>query len=345
MMPRLDKRVFAAAALGCLLVTGSRLPAANPDVLVEREVALMGTTARLATYAASRADGLARLERALEVLEQTEAELSTWRAESAVSALNAQPVGRPWQAGADLCRTLAEVYRLHRETGGAFDPAIGPLIRAWDIHGAGRIPTVAALGAARRASGLRHLEFDRERCLVTRRTDVTLDVGGFGKGDALDRVATALGTTPWMIDLGGQVAVQGTPPGESAWTVFLAHPRYRDRAFAAVHVASGSVATSGGSERDLMVRGRRVGHILDPASGRPVNGEGSVTVWHSSALVADVLSTALYVMGPVRGLRWAEVKGIAAVFLVPDLHGRVRVSASRAFPTLQQTVTTARRRH
>ncbi len=329
--------ITLALVVSCLLVVTSVRTPACAEIVVEREVALMGTTARLATYAGSRAEGLARLELALEVLERAEAELSTWREDSAVSALNRHPVGEPWQAGSELCRTLGEIYRLSRETGGAFDPAIGPLIHAWDIHGSGRVPTNAALQRARRVSGLQLFAFDKARCQVIRRADVTLDVGGFGKGDALDRVAAVLPPSSWMIDLGGQILVHGTPPKEDAWEVRLAHPRHRDRAYAAVRVASGSLATSAGSERDLVVGGRRVGHILDPVSGRPVEAFGSVTVWHPSALVADVLSTALYVMGPVRGVRFANESGVAALYLISDRHDRVTVQASRTFPALRQT--------
>ena len=64
--------------------------------------------------------------------------------------------------------------------------------------------------------------------------------------------------------------------------------------------------------------GSRIGHIIDPRNGRPVNRSGSVTVWHESAFVADVLSTALYVMGPDEGIAWAATRGIAACFIVAD---------------------------
>jgi len=134
-----------------------------------------------------------------------------------------------------------------------------------------------------------------------------------------------------MIDLGGQVAVGG--PAEAPWPVALAHPQHRDAVALRLHLAEGSLATSGGSERDVRVAGRTLGHVLDPRTGAPVSRRGSVTVWHGRALVADVLSTALYVMGPEAGLRWAEERGIAACFLEPgDVPSApVAVRATRAF--------------
>jgi thiamine biosynthesis lipoprotein len=80
----------------------------------------------------------------------------------------------------------------------------------------------------------------------------------------------------------------------------------------------GSLSTSGGSERDLVISGTRIAHHLDPRTGLPATYTGSVTVWHRSSLAADVLTTALYVMGLEEGVRWAETRGIVAVFLVPD---------------------------
>jgi len=81
----------------------------------------------------------------------------------------------------------------------------------------------------------------------------------------------------------------------------------------------------------MTVDGARVSHIFDPRTMRPAGFEGSVTVWHRRGLAADALSTALFVMGPDEGLRWAEARGIAALYLVPAQGGAVRAAATRAF--------------
>ena len=82
-----------------------------------------------------------------------------------------------------------------------------------------------------------------------------------------------------------------------------------------------------------MVSGTRVGHIFDPRTGRPATFAGSVTVWHERALAADILSTALYVMGPDIGLRWAEGQGLAACYLIPE-GASLRMAATAAFRNL-----------
>ncbi len=289
--------------------------------LVTRDAYLMGTRVHLAAYAAGRAEGMATLDSALRVLEQAERELSTWRGDSAISALNRHPVGRAWPASAATCRMLENVFHWQRETSGAFDPAIGRLLEAWDVHGAGRIPSPEQLATASERSGSSQVSFDAARCEVTRRGDATMDVGAFGKGEALDRVEAALGPGAWLVDLGGQVSVGGPQPDGQSWVVDVADPRVRERAYLQVTLESGSLSTSGSSERDTVVAGRRVGHILDPRTGQPAPFRGSVTVRHRSGLAADVLSTALYVMGPAAGVRWAERRGVAAVFLIPERAG------------------------
>ena len=336
---RRPPRPAARAALGVLFallaVTAADAQPASP-VRVARTVVLMGAPATFVTEAADRAAGLARLERMVRVVEATEAELSTWRDDSALSRLNRQPVGTPAPAAPAVCDLLDRLAAWHDATGGAFDPAVGRLVDAWGLRGRGRRPDAAALRTAAASAGWRHLRidrrpgFDRAPCAITRRAAVTLDAGGFGKGEALDRVRRTAAAA-WLIDFGGQVAVSGAPAG--GWPVAVADPARRGAAALELRLDAGSLATSGGSERDLtLAGGARIGHVLDPRTGRPVSRAASVTVWRRSAFEADVLSTALYVMGPDRGLAWARARGVAACFLTPGPGpGGVSLRATPAF--------------
>lgn len=300
---------------------------------VERQAYLMGTQVMLATVADTRTAGLELLDGVLHELESTESELSTWRPDTLLSQINRQPVGWPSPAPDEVCVLLTDLQAWSKDTGGAFDPAIGSLIVAWAVRDGGRIPTPEELDEARRRAGLALVEVELDPCRVTRSRDVTLDAGAFGKGAAVDRAArTVLAghEGPWMIDLGGQVTVGSTGP--AGWPVALAHPRRRSEAALELRLRTGSLATSAGSVRDQLVLGGTVGHIIDPRTGQAVSRSASVSVWHRSALAADVLSTALYVMGVDEGLVWAEARGLAACFLVPDAEGSgVAVRATPSF--------------
>jgi thiamine biosynthesis lipoprotein len=302
--------------------------------LVERSVYLMGTRATVRLWAENRAEGLTLVDSAIRELELTEQQLSTWIPDTPLAALNRQPVNTPWQADGSLCALLDGVAVWQRRTGGTFDPAIGAMLDAWDVHGEGRVPSAGELQAALDASGFRHLDVDPHRCTVVRRRNVRIDSGAFGKGEALDRAARALGQRSWMIDLGGQVSVRGTTPNGAGWPVAIANPEQRNRTALEITLQSGSLSTSGGSERDHNVAGRRIGHIVDPRTGVPAAFPGSVSVWHESGFVADVLSTALFVMGPDAGIQWAEERGFAACYLQLDAAGRVTSTMTAAFRLL-----------
>jgi thiamine biosynthesis lipoprotein len=115
-----------------------------------------------------------------------------------------------------------------------------------------------------------------------------------------------------MIDFGGQLAVRGS------LRVSVADPERRDHAVLAFTLANASLSTSSGSEKTFTAKGRRFSHLLDPRSGEALPPRGSVSVIADDALSADILSTALYVMGKDEGLRWADANGVAALFIDPN---------------------------
>ena len=328
-----------AAAFLC----GAAAPAAAaaPELIpVRRQVVLMGTLCTLNVYARDRASGIDRCETYIRLLEETNRQLSTWVKESELSRLNRHPIGVPYRLSQSLCGLFGELLYWNRETGSSFDPAIGALANAYRNLPAERNGLRGRLDRARQSSGMSHLKFRQEDCTVVRGAQVLLDPGAFGKGEALDRVyehARSRRDPPWLIDLGGQVMTWGTPPDEPGWDVEMADPSHRATPALAVRLDDGSLATSGGSERDLRAGDRRLAHILDPRTGTGASFQGSVAVWHHRALVADVISTALYVMGPEEGLIWAEERNLAACFLDrPWIKGERTGLRTRFTRTFQQ---------
>ncbi len=311
--------------------------AAALQVEVRRDVYLMGTRATLQTYAPDRETGLIRIESFLRVLENTERELSTWRPDSTISRLNRQPVGVGFPLNASLCSLFDTLQAWSARTDGAFDPAVGTLVEAWGLHRGGYRPIAAELQLGLQNAGFENLDLDAENCVVVRNRPTLIDVGAFGKGDALDRVmdySRDAGIDAWMIDLGGQIMVHGTPPNADYWSLDLAHPLNRTQPVMMIDLREGSLATSGGSERDLGTGETRVGHILDPKTGQAIQRNFTVTVWHPRALVADILSTAFYVMGVDEGFRWAETHDVAATFLISEDGTQVEARATRLFEEL-----------
>ncbi|HKQ57895.1 MAG TPA: FAD:protein FMN transferase, partial [Candidatus Eisenbacteria bacterium] len=166
--------------------------------------------------------------------------------------------------------------------------------------------------------GWTRIALDRDgRTVRFTRPGMALDLGGIGKGYALDRAAAtlgALGVRHATLDLGGQLLVMGVG---AATRVAVAHPGSRLEPAVELEVGDASVSTSGQSERGFDAGGVRYGHILDPRTGRPVPGAATVTVVCRSATRADALSTALLVMGRVRAEAFARAHAIGALWLEP----------------------------
>lgn len=288
---------------------------------VEREAWVMGTRLRVVVEESLRPAALASAERTLREIERMERLLSTWDTSTVLSRLNRSRPGRAVHAGPELGALLRESERWMRRTGRAFDPTIGALVDVWGLRKGGAVPEPAGLTAALAASGPSAIVVGAEaasagattpQVTVLRRSSASwIDSGAFGKGAALRAVAElheSKASVRVFVDLGGQLLLIGSP--DAPFLVEVAHPGNRRESVATLTLSRGSVATSGASERP--------GHLLDPRTGRPVDAWGSVTVVADDALEADILSTALYVMGLERGRAWAERNGTAALFLEWD---------------------------
>jgi thiamine biosynthesis lipoprotein len=317
-------RLALSGAIGSMVGCGSRVrqhPAGSAAVWVERESYLMGTLLRGLVAAPTREAGLEALEHVFDAVRRLEAVLSTWRSDTQMSLLNSSPAGVAVSVSPELAALLGEVWTWSEATAGAFDPAVGALIDAWDLRGAGRRPSASDLEGARRASGLGRFEWVAGSGTVKRQhADAWIDTGAFGKGATLreaEQVLRDRGIETALLDFGGQVLTLGSPGEQNGWPVAGEHPSERQDAVTSLRLRDRSAATSSASERFVEPDGERLGHILDPRTGRPVPAWGSVTVVAADAMAADVLSTALFVLGPEEGMQFAAtLEDIGALFLV-----------------------------
>ena len=313
--PRLRSRFNVACAAVLLALAAAGAGPASADEAARR-VFVMGTWLEVTVTAPDRSTAMAAAEAALEAVEATERRLSTWRPDSELTALNSARTGTWVNLSSELARDLREALGWARLTGGWFNPAVASLVRAWDLRGNGRVPSEAELAQALDGT---HMDAFELRGSEARRIVGTAGVeeGGFGKGVALRDAATAAlaeHADCVRLDFGGQTHAAGDCP---TVRIGIADPRDRTAVVANLQLASGSVATSGNSERGIVVDGVGLGHLLDPHTGRPAPDFGSVTVLAADPVAADCLSTALYSMGPRLGARWMESQeGIGAVYAI-----------------------------
>jgi len=226
--------------------------------------------------------------------------ISTWRSDSELSTGHYSP---------ELQALLRDVDEWRDKTGGAFEPRIRPLIDAWKTRENGALPDASVI---------------HDALTRIRSGNAPVEEGGFGKGYALDRMLTKIDGDA-VLNFGGQLLVRGSTP------VTIADPLQRDRAVVSLTIHDASLSTSSGSEKTFVVRGHRFTHIIDPRTGEALPPRGSVSVIAKTATEADILSTALFVMGRDDGLRWADAHGVAALFI----DGR-HMAASKAFPHFER---------
>ncbi len=310
------KAPLRALAIACVLVAcGHALVSARGLHAVRY---LMGTWCDLVLLDARPDEGAA--EAAFQEIARLERILSNWDAASEVSGLNRTAGRGPHPVSLDLATVVHEAKELCASSAGAFDPSIGPLLQAWgfDTESPSKPSPERAREAASRV-GCDRINVRLDPPSIALADGTRLDLGGIGKGYAVDRALAILqahGVTRAKLDFGSSsLGLLGNVEG--GWPIVVADPRDRDKPLLSFRVDQGAVSSSGQRERSFLRDGHRYGHIFDPRTGAPVESRLLVvTVIAPQASTADGLSTALFVMGAEQGARLvSRMPGAAAVFV------------------------------
>lgn len=277
----------------------------------------MGTVGSVRFTCCAGRDAMGRAEGGAEIVRaafaEVEAAASVFRGDSPIARLNrdgAVTLPPPANGGFDLAAVIRAALDAARESDGAFDPTVNPLMRLWGFRkGAAEatMPSGEALRAALEKVGWREVRLETLDGGATRvsfaRAGMELDLGGIAKGAAVDFAferLRAAGYADFVVNLGGNIRVSGRPhPRRRTWHVAVRDPGNPSRTVdGALELADGeAVATSGSYERFVEIGGRRYSHIIDPRTGMPVARGGSVSVVAPSAMRADAWSTAFFVQG------------------------------------------------
>lgn len=303
--------------------------------------------------AAGRHDGSAlRVLGALDLLEPLEEQMTIYRADSEVLRINRAAAAGAVAVKPRLFALFQLAARLHRETNGAFDVTSLPLSEAWGFsRREGRLPSDAEIAAALARVGMEEVELDTAKHTIRfRRPGLSLHLNSIGKGYALDRMAERLDGMSERIDgrdgevdsngqegvavgdyllHGGRSSVlaRGQCPGagssdkrRAGWTIGIPHPLVAGERLGEIDLVDQALGTSGSGTQFFEHAGRRYGHLLNPRTGRPVEGMVSATAIAPTGAEADALSTAFYVMG---------IEGTAAYCAAHRAIGAILVSAGK----------------
>jgi FAD:protein FMN transferase len=276
------------------------------------------------------------VDEAFDEVDRIDRLMSHYKADSPLSRINREAARHPVTVEAELFDFIAGAMRYNRESGGAFDITVGPLMKAWGFFGGdGRMPSGDELAAARRHVGAAHIVLSPdERTIAFDEPGVELDLGGIAKGYAVDRAIALLGqrqVAAALVSAGGSTIYGlGAPPGRSGWDVTIQDPIDSRKAAMTVVLKDRAVSVAGRSEKSFESGGVRYSHIMDPRTGRPVQGMLSVAVLTGTGTAGDALDDAFFVNGPEHSRAYLKTLPATEVyFFLPDAHRGWRIVHSR----------------
>lgn len=315
-----SSRLLPLAAIAVLYAKGADIPKLRPFEAVE---AHMGTLFRIKLFAQDEEQANRGFRAAFERIAELDAALSDYLSDSELSRVTKGPIHQPVPVSHDLFLVLSASQNIAEKTDGAFDVTLGPLTRLWRAaRKQGVPPNPAALTEATSRCGFRYLHLDTAAETATFAIEnMQLDAGGIAKGYAADEALARLrlaGISRALVAASGDLAFGDPPPGERGWKIGVDTLDSASEPFTQVLLlANAAVSTSGDTEQHLDAADKRYSHILDPKTGVGLTNQVSVTVIAPHGIFADAASTAISVLGPVKGLAFAKLYPDMTVFINP----------------------------
>jgi thiamine biosynthesis lipoprotein len=328
----------AAPDSGVTPVLGALLDSGSSHFAVERvtgEGAAMGTHLAFAAFTTPTVDASkarAAFDAAIAEIRRVEAVMTTWRPDSEISKINSAAGKAPVAVSDETLSIIKDSIHTSEISEGTFDITFQTLHGLWkfdedlDPHP----PTDKDIKARLPFLGFKNIVVDDAKKTVMLAKDKTqIGLGGIAKGYAVDRAVAILdkaGLTSFFVQAGGDLFARGKKPDGSEWQAGIRDPRGPEsKWFAKLPLSDHAFSTAGDYERAYLVGGKRYHHIIDPRTGYPATASRSVTIWAPSALVADEIDDAVFILGPDKGLKLVEsLDGVGAVIV--DAKNNVWVS-------------------
>ena len=285
----------------------------------------MGTFARVVAVADTEQQAHAAIEAAFEKINAIEKCMSDYDPNSLLSKVNQQAYETPVLITDELLAVLCASMECSCISGGAFDITVGPVVQLWrQAKKNGVAPTPEQLEQARQAVGCVNLLINADNKTVRfAKEGMFLDLGGIGKGYAVDRAVDILkqaGLKGGMVDIGGNLRCFGTPAnGAQHWLIGLQDPAHDEKILLKLKMDDRAVATSGDYRRFVIIDGQKHSHIINPTTADSAQSLSSVTIIAPTAMAADALSTTVSVMGDKKGMMLIESISDVEGILIP--HG------------------------
>ena len=335
-------RPALVAGLLILLVSCGARPA--PELYLEFTGETMGTSyiVRVSSPEALALDAAEREELAKAIQAEVDLvneKMSTWRPDSELSRFNQHEGTEPFPVSPETLHVLAAAQRVSRESDGAFDITVGPLVNAW---GFGPQAVTQPLSDERIAElkqkvGFERLHVDEETGTVRKEIpEIYCDLSAIAKGYGTDRIADMLDARgyDYMAEVGGEIRTRGVNHRGEPWRIGIINPNEKGQPVSGVVPLHDTAMATSGDYRNIRfdADGKPYSHTIDPRTGRPAaHGLASATIIHPSAMMADAYATVLMVLGPEEGYDWAVEMGLP----VHLIHHDGDAFASRSTPAFE----------
>jgi FAD:protein FMN transferase len=328
---------FLGLASLCVFTAAEAEPALSRHAFAEKH---MGTLFRIIVWAADKETAGTASKAAFARVSELNAIMSDYLSTSELMRLCRKAGGEPVKVSSELFFVLSRAQKAARDSDGAFDVTVGPVVCLWRrARRTGRMPDAKDLEAARALVGYKNIVLDeKSQTIVLLKPGMQLDLGGIAKGYAADEALKVLskhGLKRALVAAGGDIAVSDPPPGKPGWRIEIAaiDPDKEGKRY--LVLANSAISTSGDAEQYVEIDGKRYSHIVDPRTGLGLVGRMSATVVAPNGITSDSLTKVIAVLGPKKGLEIIErTRGVSGRFVRKTEKG-TQLFLSNNFPKLQ----------
>lgn len=284
----------------------------------------MGNRFEFTVLAANNDAGDLVIDSAISEVKRIEELLSTFKETSQVNKINQYAGIKPVKVDNEVIHLIQRSIKISELTQGAFDITYGSIDKSlwnFDVNMAA-LPDKATALRSVSLINYRNVLIDTENAtIMLKHSGMRIGFGGIGKGYAADRAMNTLkelGVKSGIVNAAGDLITWGAQLNGSPWTIGIADPRQKTKAFSSINISNMAIATSGNYEKYATINGKRYSHTIDPKTGLPVGGVKSVSIICPSAELADALTTPIIVMGAKVGLNLINQLPKIAVVIIDD---------------------------
>jgi FAD:protein FMN transferase len=301
------------------------------DKIFKKSRILMDTQVTVTVVSGSSDSAEKAIDAAFSEIEKIASLTDFYDAGSEISLTNTNAGISATKVSPEVLELIGKALSVSKKTDGAFDITIGAVTKLYDFHKK-ILPEESILRKNLALVNYRDVTIDRSASTIyLKKKGMLIDTGGITKGYASDKAVTALrnrGIMSGLVAIAGDIKAFGQKPDGSAWQIGIRNPRAEnseDDIMATLPLGDRAISTSGDYERFFLVGGVRYHHLLNPRTGSPAGRCRSVTVIANEAAFADSFATAVFVLGPDKGIKVLDAAGFDG--LIVDSEGKMHFTA------------------